>query len=231
MWATLIFFCILAAAFQVVAFRTYALEARWLLTDYFWLLIAATALIFYAIKAEQYEATRILPNDIKYNEIKDELSSRWLSSSILHMEITEAKAKESGDSIQAADSIELSKRVQAALQQIDNIGWEQFLESEYSHDAMSYGLTSPVVLEELDKIDSDFTDISKRHAELDELKSKARGSDWNGVELIIYPFLVAFALAVRLGRTTADYLRKSKQAQAQGSVSPDLPGTTQVNVH
>lgn len=229
MWAALIFFCILAAAFQVVAFRTYALEARWLLTDYLWLLIAATALIFYATKAEQYEATRILPNNIEYNKIKDELSSRALSFSILHMEIAEAKAKESGDSVQEADSIELSKRIQAALQEIDNIGWQNFLKSEYSHEAMSYGLTSPVVLEELNKIDSEFVDISKQHAEFDELKSKARGSDWNAVELIIYPFLVAFALAVRLGRTTADYLRKSKQAQAQVSATPDLSGTKQVN--
>ncbi len=229
MWTALIFFCILAVIFQVVAFRTYALESRWLLTDYLWLSIAATALIFYATKADQYEANQSLPIYIKYNEQSDALSSNILSTSIWHLGVTEREAKERADSVQEADSVELNKRVQAALQQIDNIGWQRFLKTEYSHDAMSYGLTSPAVLKELDKIDSDFAEVSKRYTELKELKDKAGGSDWNAVELILYPFLVAFALAVRLGRTTADYLRKSKQAQAQVRVTSDLPGTTEVN--
>ena len=231
MWTAIIFFCVLAIAFQVVAYRTYTQEARWLLTDYFWLLIATTALIFYASKAEQYEASRRLPTNIKYNEVSDALSSYGLSSSILHLEITEREAKESANNTQETDSIELNKRVQAALEEIDKVGWQQFLKTEYSHGAMSYGLKSPVVLNELDKINSDFAEVSKRYAELKELRNKARGSNWNAVELILYPFLVAFALAVRLGRTTADYLRKTRQAQAQVCDTPDLPDAKDVVVN
>lgn len=100
MWTAIIFFCILAITFQVVAYRTYTQEALWLLTDYFWLLIAATALIFYASKAEQYEASRMLPTGIKYNQESDELSSIRLSNSILHLEITEQEAKESTNNTQ-----------------------------------------------------------------------------------------------------------------------------------
>lgn len=229
MWTAIIFFCILAITFQVVAYRTYTQEALWLLTDYFWLLIAATALIFYASKAEQYEASRMLPTGIKYNQESDELSSIRLSNSILHLEITEQEAKEITNNTQKIDSIELNKRVQAALEKIDKVGWQQFLKTEYSHGAMSYGLTSPAVLKELDKIDLDFAEVSKRHAELKELRNKAQGSNWNAVELILYPFLVAFALAVRLGRTTADYLRKTRQAQAQVCATPDLRDTKEAS--
>ncbi len=165
----------------------------------------------------------MLPTYIKHNEQSDVLSSYGLSNSILHLERTEREAKESANNAQETDSIELNKRVQATLEEIDKVGWQQFLKTEYSHDAMSYGLTSPVVLKELNKIDSDFEEVSKRYAELKALKDKARGSNWNAVELVLYPFLVAFALAVRLGRTTADYLRKTRQAQAQVSATPDLP--------
>lgn len=238
MLAPVIFFLILSVFFQALAFRTYAHESRWLLTDYLWLLIAATALIFYASKADKLEASRRLPNQIYLNKESDSISSYGLITSVLQLEILEREGKESSNNTQESDSVELRNRVRAAAHEIDRVGWEAFLKNAYSRDAMVNGLTSPKVLEEFEKIDTEFTEASERHDELSALKAKASDSVWNAVEFVLYPFFVAFALAIRLGRTTADYLRKSKQAEIQKKTKhedtlgkhPDDLGTTDTKV-
>lgn len=206
------FFIILASCVQIVAFRTYKQESRWLLTDYFWLTVASSALIFYGMKAVQVENAAHLRT---WEQMMAEYDSGSLHSmgtislGLYIMYDQPPGVEPVPEDAKMQEARELDSRINASMQQIEKEGMDKFL-YVYSHDAMAEGITSPEVVQKLEEFEKELVRIRERYKEVKGLKYSSLSSLSAALEYHLYPYLLAIALALRLGRTTADYLRKTR---------------------
>lgn len=207
-----IFFMILTACVQMVAFRTYRQESRWLLTDYFWLTVASSALIFYGMKAVQVEDNAHLRT---WEHMMGEYDSGSLySMGTISLDLYIMYDQQPGldpkpKDLKMQEASELNSRIKASMHQIEKEGMNHFLDV-YSHDAMAEGITSPDVVQKLEEFEKEVGIIRTRYNEVKGFKYSSLPSISAALEYHIYPYLLAIALALRLGRTTADYLRKTR---------------------
>lgn len=222
MSAAIITFLVLLPAFQMLAFYTYRYEVRWLYTDYVWLVIAASALIFYALKAGQDEAKRVLPaydnhlSGMAY-VAKGEIgfSDFYLSffSNVRVTNETEAIRQ------QKVEFTMLNKRLESYRLRMESPSWPYEIERFHNCQELSAGLHTKEALHRVTSICEFFKRVISSRTEREELSKRSSVGGYETLEYYGYPFLLAFALAVRLGRTTADVLRKSRNNRGQATIS------------
>jgi hypothetical protein len=219
MLGLIVVFLIFVLIFQILAGLTYRYELEWLRTDYVWLVIASFALFFYSAKGDQYEANIELKTEEHFIKQFDALTSNSVSTGILGLEIIDEELRLQG--VQSSDSrrvetVESRKRIREILAKTDEIGWGKYMKDYYNPTQLSEGVISDSVKAELSEVTKHIEEIAARHQRVADVRSRTNISNWSGVELILYPYVFAFALALRLGRTTADYRRKIMGSRQTG---------------
>lgn len=207
----IILFITLSLLFQLAALKTYGKELLWVATDYIWLTVAAIALIFYAVKGEQYLMEKQLKDSEPQYEMSHFMNHMFFETNVrIHSFIGILKDKkeiESSVSDQSEDASTLAKRLERLSAPMSDDDWNKFLRS-YSYNSLTDGLKDPQVRETATSIENIIISAKERLKKRDEMKAFVANPTPKENELFKYPFVLAFPLSLRLGRTTADLLRK-----------------------
>lgn len=219
-------FTVLFFLFQILASRTYKRETEWLKTDYAWLSVAAIGLIFYAIKAHQYDAELKLERETWYAENKAQIAYQRIFAyykvqKMLDIQPTVELNTEDGS---LEDNRILEKRLYLANEIIEHSGWNSFAKN-YSPESMAKGIKDSFVLNQVDTINKTMSEYKDLLLELDKLQEATNSKVSKAFELNVYPILVAFVLALRLGRTTADIKRKGEKDAGSKEPKPYVFGS------
>lgn len=211
MSTALIVFIFLTPIFQYLAFKTHKQEIRWLYADYAWLIIASVALFFYGLEADQDEARRIIP---VYDEhllgmahiAKEEI---LFSDLFLTFFSNVSVTNESQSIQQQKKEFEiLNKRLNIYRSHMKSSDWPNNIEVFHNCKELGAGLTSIEAISRVKNICTTFNRVVASRSERNEILMRTKESKYGGIKIYIYPFLLALALSLRLGKTTADVLRR-----------------------
>lgn len=207
-------FAVLGIACQLIARKTFRSETNWLCTDYAWLAIATLSIGIYFFKANHHNNEVELRQDLANYEMLSKIQTfRLFATNEVDriLGFPEKSANEGQESKRSNDAIVFEKRMELIYFKIQKLGWENFLKF-YSYSELSKDLNDPEVIDRTRFVNQVFMDLKERLDKVDKLQERVRGDVTNTAELDWYPILLAIALAIRFGRTTADLLRKREQA-------------------
>lgn len=211
MSAAIITFLILTAIFQIMAIYTYRHEIRWLYVDYIWLVIASAALIFYALKADQDEAKRVLPAYDNHLTGMAEIARGEIGFSdffLTFFSMVKVTNETSEISQQKVEFERLNKKLDTYRLQMKSLDWPYNIEKFHSCKNLGADFKTVEAGRRVKAICETFDSVIKSRTEREDIAKRARGSEYSAIEIYIFPFFLALALSLRLARTTADLLRK-----------------------
>lgn len=202
--------------FQVLGFFTFKREILWLSSDYLWLGLAAISLIFYAQKAEQDNAKRVLPNYDTHLSHMQQMAYSDVLFNLSHLDIMYGYGL--GDGVKTSDEYRsdillLRNRIEALIEPMRAEDWPDRMEEFFDCNQISKNLVSETTLLTAERLCEKFEWVLKSREDRNTIAETAKGGITSVLEIHTYPGFFAFALAIRLGRTTADFRRK-KQAEA-----------------
>lgn len=212
----IIVFAVLAIIFQAVAHRTFANELSWAKSDYFWLCIAALGLLSLTAEARRDDASTLIPIQKEYTIDVAAMAEENVAFSVNYLTIfSEINIKDETPDIatQKQEFITLKDRLLPYLdyfRSFPNPGWASSMNAFHNEDALRKGLTDPAALRRAASVAESMDVVKKSHDELMELQAEFKASIMERIRIHLGPFLLAFALALRLGKTTADVKRKLK---------------------
>ena len=207
----IIVFLISFLIFQALGFFTFKREILWLSSDYVWLGLAAISLIFYAQKAEQDNAKRVLPN---YNTHLSHMQQMAQSDVLFNMGHLDAMYEYgTGDDVKSRDEYRsdillLQNRIKALIEPMQAKDWPDRMEQFFDCAQISKNLVTETTLLTAERLCKNFEWVHKSREDRNAIAKTAKGGIASALEIHIYPIFFALALAIRLGRTTADVRRK-----------------------
>ncbi|WP_095180641.1 hypothetical protein [Pseudomonas sp. Irchel 3F6] len=220
----IIVFLISFLFFQVLGLFTFKREILWLSSDYVWLGLAAISLIFYAQKAEQDNAKRVLPN---YNAHLNQMQKMTHSDVLFnlgHLDIMYEYGPGEGiknSNEYRSDILLLKHRIEALIEPTQAKDWPDRMEQFFDCAQISENLVSETTRLTADRLCEKFEWVHKSREDRNAVAKTAKGGIASVLEIHIYPIFFALALAIRLGRTTADVRRKQPAKTPPTVLKPD----------
>lgn len=209
--------------FQLAGYFLYAKELLWVATDYLWLIVAASAVVFYATKAKQFETEQKLKESAGQYEMDQRLANLYFSTNLFTFNLLGVGYIDSSGSphqrIKTSDEdAVLKKRLDGLSDALKKIEWNDFIK-QYPSEGISKEFKDPELKYYVAEIDQVVSTAKKSQDEREALENVVANNDMKWKELYIYPLALAIALSIRLGRTTADFRRKWKANKSSSSPS------------
>lgn len=207
----IIVFLISFILFQALGFLTFKREILWLSSDYVWLGLAAISLMFYAQKAEQDNAKRVLPNYNTHLSHTRQMAQSNVLFNMGHLDIMYKYGP--GEGIKRSDKYRsdillLQHRIKALIEPMQAKDWPDRMEQFFDCAQISANLVTETTLLTAESLCEKFEWVHKSREDRNAIAQTAKGGIASTLEIHIYPIFFALALAIRLGRTTADVRRK-----------------------
>lgn len=220
----IIVFLISFLFFQALGFFTFKREILWLSSDYVWLGLAAISLIFYAQKAEQDNAKRVLPNYNTHLSQMRQMTQSDILFNMGHLDIMYEYGP--GDGIKSSDEYRsdillLQHRIKALIEPMQAKDWPDRMEQFFDCAQISANLVSETTLLTAERLCEKFEWVHKSREDRNAIAKTAKGGIASALEIHVYPIFFALALAIRLGRTTADVRRKQPAKASPIVLKPD----------
>jgi hypothetical protein len=210
---SMIVFLILLVIFQIIALRTYKNDLLWMISDYLWLGIAVLGIISLSADARKDEARRLIPNQNNYWQAKASLAEQELNFTLnfltVFMTITVID-EPPHITKQKQEFATLKERLLSYLNSMKDPNWSKNLDSFHHREMLLEKLTDSMAIKQANNISDAFDRVTKSYQELLDLEARLRLTIWEELKVYLGPILIAFALAVRFGKTTADMMRKQK---------------------
>ncbi|MBF6031476.1 hypothetical protein ICY20_27330 [Pseudomonas sp. P115] len=220
----IIVFLISFLFFQILGFVTFKREILWLSSDYVWLGLAAISLFFYAQKAEQDNAKRVLPNYNTHLSHMRQMTKSDIFFYIGHLDIMYEYGLGNGvknNDEYRSDILLLQRRIKALIEPMQSKDWPDRMEQFFDCAEISAKLVSETTRLTAATLCEKFELVHKSRENRNAMAKTAKGGIASALEIHIYPIFFALALAIRLGRTTADVRRKQPAKSPPVIINPN----------
>jgi hypothetical protein len=210
LWLDLILIVLLVIFHILFVFKLRLDEIQWKYADYIWLIIAALGVIGQAAQVRQHWYATIYEIS-SYNAkatlraLKQQVNAA-IGPGICELPDTPLRQVRAEYKLACAEFTKISKEVLSANEDRD-IGFLSLLDtSELRSNFHEAGL-----LETLDKVNKAYSNFSKAIREQSVAKEKSKSTAGEFTLIIISPFLLIFALAIRITKVSGEILIKRKQ--------------------
>lgn len=209
-------FAVLAVIFQVVAHRTFTNEVFWAKTDYVWLCVAALGLVSLAAEARRDSAVHTIYVQKQYILDLAALAEDNVAFSVAFLNaFSEIKVKEETSEVirQKREFMTLKERLLPYIEYFGawpRSGWASSTSAFHNEDALLKGLTDQAALKRAASVVESIDAVKKAYDDLLKMETELNASELERLRIYLAPLLLAAAVAVRLGKTTAEVKRKRK---------------------
>lgn len=215
-----IIFLVLVVALQVFALRTYNSEILWARSDYVWLSVAALALISLTADARMDEARALVPAYEGHLRGMEAITEDDVYFSLNYLKFfSEVRVRGETDEIalQKKDFSKLRSKLLPYREAVSTPGWSSTIDAFHSRQELLSGLSSPAAVERATHISEGMERVKGSYEDLRRLQKRLQPSPLERFRVYLEPLLAAAALAIRIGKTTAEVTRK-KFAAGRGAV-------------
>ncbi|WP_152643628.1 hypothetical protein [Pseudomonas oryzihabitans] len=221
--------------FQLAGYFLYNKELVWVATDYLWLIVAASAVVFYATKAKQFETEQTLKDTGGTYEMDQRIAKLYFSTNVFTYNLLGIGYINSSGSLhqrikKSDEDAILAKRLEGLHDALKNMEWRDFIK-QYPSEGISKELKDPELKDYASELDKIVSTAKKNQDKREALEKVVANNDMRWKELYIYPLALAIALSIRLGRTTADFRRKWKANKSSSSPSTNDKGPGSADEH
>ena len=216
LFTAFIIFIVSVVVLQMVALRTYANEVFWARSDYVWLSVAALALISLTAEARKDEARTLIPIQEEHLQGMAAIAEQDVHFSLNYLTFfSEIKVQNQTQEItrQKQEFIELKTRLLPYLEAFSAPSWVSRIDGFHSKQALLSGLSDPMAVSRATSITKGMDRVRSSYSELRGLQERLEVSFLERLRVYLAPLLVAFVLAIRLGKTTAEVKRKKLGAK------------------
>lgn len=205
-------FVIFSLIFQIIAFNTYKNELLWAWSDYVWLTVATLALITITAEARKDEARTMIHIQEDYLQ-----TMAIIVEQDVHFSLNFANFFSGVNVVDETQEItrnknelrEMESRLLPYLKEFESNQWISNIDKFHSKDHLLKGMTDPIIQSQIEQLSDSLLRVQQAYNELTELKNKLRTTFLERLRIYLGPILLAFALAVRFAKTTAEIKRKS----------------------
>jgi len=174
----IIVFLISFLFFQVLGFLIFKHEILWLSSDYVWLGLAAISLIFYAQKAEQDNAKRVLPNYNTHLSYMRQMAQSDILFYTGHLDIMYEYGSGVGvksDDEYRSDILLLQHRIKALIEPMQAKDWPDRMEQFFDCAQISASLVSETTLLTAKRLCEQFELVHKSREDRNTVVKTAKG--------------------------------------------------------